>query len=382
MSDKHEIYFDNAATSFPKPDGMEAGLLHYHRHLGASAGRGTYPRAVLTGRLLEDTRNLLSTFFNIRKPSQIIFTLNATDALNLAIKGLDWRLGDNVVVSAMEHNSVMRPLHALKNRKGIKIIKVKANAEGWVDPIDVAKAINTRTRLVAIQHASNVVGTIQPIEEIGDIARRKGVPFLVDAAQSAGVLPIDVESMNIDLLAFPGHKSLLGPLGTGALYIREGLDLDTLREGGTGSQSEQEVQPDFLPDRYEPGSHNAIGIAGWKGSLEFLAKETLAKVRAHEMRLTDHFIEGIRRIKGIQLYGPMTAEKQVAVVSIRLGDFAPVELSHRLFERGKLMTRSGLHCAPGSHQTMGTHPMGTTRFSFGCFNTPDDIDQAVSVLDA
>src|SRR5258708_37618337 len=173
MSDKHEIYFDNAATSFPKPEGVEAGILHFHRHLGASAGRGTYPRAVLSGRLLEDTRKLLASFFNIRKPSQIIFTLNATDALNLAIKGLDWRLRDNAVVSAMEHNSVLRPLHALKNRKGIKIVKVKANDEGVVNPIDVAKAINSRTRLVAIQHASNVSGTIQPIAEIGDIARRK-----------------------------------------------------------------------------------------------------------------------------------------------------------------------------------------------------------------
>src|ERR1017187_2321544 len=210
-SEKREIYFDNAATSFPKPNGVEAGLLNFHRHLGASAGRGAYPRAVLSGRLLEDTRKLLSSFFNIRKPSQIIFTFNASDSLNLAIKGLDWRLGDNAVVSMMEHNSVLRPLHALKNRKGIKIIKVKASPEGLVDPIDVAKAITSHTRLVAIVHASNVTGTIQPIAEIGDIARRKGVPFLVDAAQSAGLLPIDVESMKIDLLAFPGHKALLGP---------------------------------------------------------------------------------------------------------------------------------------------------------------------------
>src|SRR5882724_11768373 len=169
MSDKNELYFDNAATSYPKPDAMEAGLLHFHRHLGASAGRGAYPRAVLAGRLLEDTRKLLSTFFNIRKPSQIIFTLNASDALNLAIKGLDWRLGDNAVVSVMEHNSVMRPLHTLKNRKGIKIVKVKAGPDGIVDPVDVAKAVNSRTRLVALVHASNVTGGIQPIGDVGDI---------------------------------------------------------------------------------------------------------------------------------------------------------------------------------------------------------------------
>jgi cysteine desulfurase family protein len=378
--DKCEIYFDNAATSFPKPAEVESGLLHYHRDLGASAGRGAYPRAVLTGRLLDETRKLLAGLFNIPNPSQIVFTLNASDALNLAIKGLDWRAGDNAVVSAMEHNSVLRPLHALKNRKGIKIVKVKAGADGIVDPIDFAKAIDSHTRLVALVHASNVSGSIQPISEVGDIARRKGVPFLVDAAQSAGALPIDVDAMKIDLLAFPGHKALLGPLGTGGLYMREGLDLETLREGGTGSQSEQEVQPDFLPDKYEPGSHNALGLSGLKGGLEFLLRETVAKVRAHEESLTAQFLAGVSQIKEIKVFGPRNAARQVAVVSLQLGDFAPLELSHRLFERGGLMTRSGLHCAPGAHQTLGTYPLGTTRFSFGYFNTPAQIDKALVVL--
>lgn len=377
---KREIYFDNAATSFPKPEGVEDGILRFHRDLGASAGRGAYPRAVLTGRMLEDTRKLLAKLFNVRKPGQIVFTLNASDALNLAIKGLDWRLGDTAVVSSMEHNSVLRPLHALKNRKGIKIAKVKAEADGIVDPIDVAKSIDSHTRLVALVHASNVTGSIQPIAEVGEICRRKGIPFLVDASQTAGALPIDVSSMNIDLLAFPGHKALLGPLGTGGLYIRDGLDLDTLREGGTGSQSEQEVQPDFLPDKYEPGSHNALGLAGLKGSLEFLEKKTVAKIRAHEEQLTSTFLEGLAKIKDVEAYGPRDARRRVAVVSIRLGDFAPLELSHRLFERGGLMTRSGLHCAPGAHQTIGTYPLGTTRFSFGYFNTPSDVERALAVL--
>jgi cysteine desulfurase family protein len=380
-TENKEIYFDNAATSFPKPGEVEAGLLQYHRHLGASAGRGAYPRAVLAGRLLDDTRKLLAILFNIPKPNQIVFTLNASDALNLAIKGLDWRTGDNAVVSTMEHNSVLRPLHALKTRKGIKIVKIKANAEGIVDPIDYAKAIDSHTRLVALVHASNVSGSLQPVTDVGDIARRKGVPFLVDAAQSAGAFPIDVEAMKIDLLAFPGHKALYGPLGTGGLYIREGLDLDTLREGGTGSQSEQEVQPDFMPDKYEPGSHNALGIAGWKSGLEFLLRETVAKVRSHEERLTAQFLEGLRKIKALKIYGPNDASRQVAVVSIRLDDFAPLELSHRLFERGGLMTRSGLHCAPGAHQMVGTYPLGTTRFSFGYFNTPAEIETAISTLD-
>jgi cysteine desulfurase family protein len=375
-----EIYFDNAATSFPKPESVETALLHFHRDLGASAGRGAYPRAVLTGRLLEETRKLLASFFHIRTPKQIVFTLNASDALNLAIKGLDWRAGDNAVISAMEHNSVLRPLNALKNRKGIKITKIKACPEGFIRPNDLAKAINGRTRLVAVVHASNVTGSVQLIEEIGRITSRKGVPFLVDASQTAGALPIDVEAMKIDLLALPGHKALLGPLGTGALYVREGLDLETIREGGTGSLSEQEVQPEFLPDKFEPGSHNALGIAGWKAGLEFLAKETIAKVRRHEVRLMEMFFEGLKGVANVQLFGPNNPAKQVAVVSIRVGDFAPPELSHRLYERGKLMTRSGLHCAPGAHQAIGTYPLGTTRFSFGYFNTPQDIDLAVSVL--
>jgi cysteine desulfurase family protein len=375
-----EIYLDNAATSFPKPPAVEAALLNFHHNLGASAGRGAYPRAVLTGRLLEDTRRLLGQLFNIKKTNQIIYTLNASDALNLAIKGIDWHPGDNAVVSMMEHNSVLRPLHALKNRRGIKVTKVKANAEGWVSPSDITQAIDSHTKLIALVHASNVSGTIQPIAEVGDIARRKGIPFLVDAAQTAGALPIDVEAMKIDLLAFPGHKALLGPLGTGGLYIREGIDLDTLREGGTGSQSEHDVQPDFLPDRYEPGSHNALGIAGWKAGLEYVLKQSVAQIRTHEENLTRQFIEGAAKIKNLNVYGPGQASQRIAVVSMRLDDYAPLELSHRLFERSGLMTRSGLHCAPGAHQAIGTYPLGTTRFSFGYFNTPEDVDYALAAL--
>jgi cysteine desulfurase/selenocysteine lyase len=371
---------DNAATSFPKPQGVEDALLAFHRDIGASAGRGAYPRAVASGRLLDETRRLLARLFNIPKPEQIIYTLNASDALNLAIKGIRWQAGDSAVVSVLEHNSVLRPLHALQERLGIKIHKVKASQEGLVDPIEMAKAIDARTKLIALVHASNVTGTLQPVAEVGEIARRKGIPFLVDAAQSAGAFPIDVQAMNIDLLAFPGHKALLGPLGTGGLYIREGLDLATLKEGGTGSQSEQEVQPDFLPDRYEPGSHNALGIAGWKAGLEYILGKRVTSIRTQEESLIRQFLEGARWIDGLTIYGPKQAGAQVAVISVRLKEFAPLELSHRLFEQGGLMTRSGLHCAPGVHRTLGTHPDGTTRFSFGCFNTSLDIDQALAAL--
>ncbi len=374
------LYMDNAATSFPKPESVEKALLDYHRNIGASAGRGAYPRAVAAGRLLDDTRKLLCRLFNVHKPEQFIFTFNASDALNLAIKGIDWKEGDAAVVSQMEHNSVLRPLHALRERVGIKVIKVKASKEGIVDPIEVARAIVPQTKLIAVVHGSNVSGSLQPIADIGDIAHRKGIPFLVDAAQTAGAVPIDVQAMKIDLLAFPGHKALLGPLGTGALYIREGLKLNTFKEGGTGSQSEQDIQPEFLPDRYESGSHNALGIAGWKAGLEFIEQQTVEKIRAAEERLTAKFLYGLKDIPGLTVYGPRDAAKQVAVVSMRLNDLAPAELSHRLFESGGLMTRSGLHCAPGAHRSIGTYPTGATRFSFGYFNTPADIDQALKTL--
>ncbi|HVO33095.1 MAG TPA: aminotransferase class V-fold PLP-dependent enzyme [Elusimicrobiota bacterium] len=376
-----EIYMDNAATSYPKPAVVEEALMDYHRNLGASAGRGAYPRAVQTGRLLDHTRKLLASLFNVGNPNQIIFSFNTSDALNLAIKGIDWHAGDSVIVSAMEHNSILRPLHALKNRKGIKVVRIKANAEGVIDPADVAAAVDSHTKLIALVHGSNVTGTLEPVAEVGDIARRSGIPFLVDAAQTAGALPIDVEAMKVDLLAFPGHKALMGPLGTGALYIREGIDLDTMREGGTGSLSEHDVQPDFLPDRYEAGSHNALGIAGWKAALEFVHEQGVDAIRAHEEKLMEQFLAGASHIKHLTVFGPRDIRRRIAVFSVRLDEYAPQELSHRLFEGAGLMTRSGLHCAPGAHQTLETYPLGTTRLSFGYFNTPDHVDQALAALD-
>jgi len=378
----NEVYLDNAATTFPKPPTVEAALVDYARNIGASAGRGAYPRAVASGELLDNTRALLANLFNIPTPSRIIYTLNASDALNLAIKGIDWKRGDKAVVSVMEHNSVLRPLHAIKERIGIEVVKVEADAEGRVHPADYARAIDSKTKLVALVHASNVSGTLQPIEDVGTMARRQGIPFLVDAAQTAGAYPIDVQAMKIDLLAFPGHKALYGPLGTGALYIREGLDLQPLREGGTGSPSEQDVQPDFLPDRYEPGSHNAIGIAGWKAGLEYVLQESVARIRLHEQQLTEQFLELTAELSGLKVYGPKKAADRVAVLPVRLGDWMPQDLSKKLFETAGLMTRSGLHCAPGAHQTLGTSPDGATRFSFGYFNTPADVVRAADALRA
>jgi len=377
---KFEIYFDNAATSYPKPPSVERAMIDYLRNIGASAGRGAYPRAMQSRDILDNTRGALAQLFNIRTPQRIIFTLNASDALNLAIKGIDWKPGDTAVVSAMEHNSVLRPLNALKRKLGIRVVKVPANSEGWVDPAGYVKAIDASTKLVGLLLASNVSGTIQPIAEVGALARTHGIPFLVDAAQAAGGLPIDVEAMNIDLLAVPGHKGLLGAPGTGALYIRDGIDLECLREGGTGSVSEHDIQPDFLPDKYEAGSHNTLGLAGLKAGVEFLLENGVAKIRTHEETLIAQFLEGAREIPGLTVYGPLDASRRVAVLSVRLEGHAPLQLAQKLYETAGLMTRAGLHCAPGAHQAIGTYPQGTTRFSFGYFTQLQDIEAALQTM--
>lgn len=376
----HEIYCDNAATSFPKPPGVLQAIIDYTNKLGASAGRGAYPRALATERLLRQTRESLARLFHVSDPPRIIFTLNASEGLNLAIKGLHWSPGDVAVVSMLEHNSVLRPLNALREQRGIAIVKVPCAPDGHLDPIAVARAIHKGTKLIAIVHASNVMGAIAPIAEIGAIARRKGIPFLVDAAQSAGTLPIDVEAMNIDLLAFPGHKGLLGPLGTGGLYIREGIDLRPLKEGGTGSVSEQEVHPSFLPDRYEAGSHNAMGIAGLHAALEFLQRVGIPQIAQHKTSLTECFLKEVSSISGVKVYGPSLGMPRTAVVSLNLEGYPPAELAHYLATRFGIMVRSGLHCAPIAHQTIGTYPHGTVRFSFSYFSTPKDIEYAVSAL--
>lgn len=375
-----EIYMDNAATSFPKPPAVEAALVDYARHVGGSAGRGAYPRAARSAEILLETRKALAALFHVADPLRFVFTLNCTDALNLAIKGLDWKAGDEALVSAIEHNSVVRPLRALSDEKGIRIVRVPASPQGLVDPADYERLLSSRTRLVALVHASNVCGTLQPIEAVGRLARARGIPFLVDAAQSAGAVPIDLSALPIDLLAFPGHKALLGPLGTGGLYIRAGMDLKPLREGGTGSLSEQDRQPDFLPDKYEPGSHNAIGIAGWKAGLDFLIKEGVASVRAHERRLTDLFLKGLSDVPGLRVFGPQRAEDRVAVIPVRKDGWEPQRLSAELYRLGRIMTRSGLHCAPGAHQAIGTYPEGATRFSLGYSSTEDEVREAIRRL--
>jgi cysteine desulfurase / selenocysteine lyase len=380
------LYLDNAATSFPKPKTVLDAMVRYATELGASAGRGAYHEAVETGALMNECRRRLCKLFHGERPEHFIFTLNCSDALNLAIKGLiDPAAGKNhAICTHIDHNSILRPLHALQERGWVEQTRVPVEAAtGLVDPDEIRRAIRPETRLIAITHVSNVTGTVQPLREIGRIAREACVPLVVDAAQSAGHLPIDLQADGIDLLAAPGHKALLGPLGTGFLYIRPGLEdmLRTIREGGTGSVSELAVQPEFLPDKYEPGSHNAIGIIGLSEGVRWAGEQTVERLAEHEMDLVRIFLDGVSDVEGLTYYGPRGVRNRIGVFSVRIEGYDPHELSTVLEGSYGILTRSGIHCAPLAHAAIGTAESGgTTRFSFGPFLTKQDVKFATDAL--
>ena len=370
------IYFDHACTSFPKPKAVIKAMEHYALHIGSSPGRAGHRLALEASRLVFEARENLARLFGISQSERIILTCNATEALNLTIMGL-LQEGDHVITSAMEHNSVMRPLNYLLTKGMIGLSIVPCSPEGHIDLDAMKRSIQKNTRLVAVNHASNVVGTIAPLHEIGQIVGE--IPFLVDAAQSAGALPIDVGASGIDLLAFTGHKSLLGPQGTGGLVVREGIDLRPLRMGGTGSRSESWDHPDFLPDRYECGTPNTPGIAGLSEGVRFVLDEDVQKIRDHEMALTRKLLDGLSQIPAVAVYGPRNSEEQIATVSINIRGKEASEVGYRLDREFDVMTRVGLHCNPGAHRTIGTFPHGTVRLAMGYFNTEEDV---VHVLEA
>jgi cysteine desulfurase/selenocysteine lyase len=303
----------------------------------------------------------------------------------MAIKGLvDPYLKGHAICTHIDHNSILRPLRAMEERGWVATTRVPVdNITGMVDPDDIRRAIRPDTRLIAITHVSNVTGTIQPIREIGLIAREAGIPFIVDAAQSAGHVPIDLSELGVDLLAAPGHKGLLGPLGTGFLYVRPGIEkrLATIKEGGTGSVSELDRQPDFMPDKYEPGSHNAIGIIGLSEGLKWIGERSVQALHDHDQQLIGVFLEGVREIEGLTCYGPRGRRNRVGVFSVRIDGYEPHELSAILESSFGILTRSGIHCAPLAHETIGTASLGgTTRLSFGPFVSPEDVTFAVNAL--
>ncbi|MCB9852927.1 MAG: aminotransferase class V-fold PLP-dependent enzyme [Phycisphaerales bacterium] len=381
MTDR--IYADNAATSFPKPPEVMTAMQNYAAHLGASAGRGAYREAIDAGELLTEGRRLLARLINTPSPDAIVYTHNCSMALNLAIHGI-LRDGDHVVATMMEHNSVLRPLHLLLAENRIRVTWVAADSRtGIVDPGAIRRALQPDTRLVCVNHGSNVTGTVQRIDAIGDICKSHGAAFLVDAAQTIGHMPIDVLAAHVDLLAFPGHKALMGPLGTGALYIRPGLesDLRPLLQGGTGSISEQPEQPEFMPDRFEPGSHNAIGIAGLVAALKWIESKGIDALTAHDRALSERFLDATASISGLKVFGPNDVAQRVAVFSVAVEGLEAAELAAILESEFGILTRPGIHCAPFAHKTIGTDQCGgTTRLSFGALNTPTDIDRCVAAL--
>lgn len=378
----NRVYLDNAATSFPKPECVYSAMERYHREVGVAVGRGAYRRASEVQAEVHRCRQRAARLFHSDRPESIVFTFNGTDSLNQAIHGL-LQPGDHVVSTVVEHNSVLRPLRELERQGLISLTLVPADGSGVINPDDVRGALQSNTRLIAMTHASNVTGAIQPVLEVGRIARDTGVVYLIDAAQSAGHLPIDVSSLNADLVACPGHKGLLGPLGTGLLFIRPELapSLRSTRQGGTGTRSEEETQPEQLPDKYESGNHNAPGLIGLAAALEWLIAQPLDSSRAHEISLTQQLLDGLQAISKIKVHGPVSARGRVGVVSISIPDMEPHIIATLLDDMAHIEVRAGLHCAPGAHRALGTLDAGgTVRLSVGRFTTEQEIQLAVETL--
>jgi cysteine desulfurase family protein len=373
------VYMDNAATSWPKPPSVLEAMVFYQERIGASAGRGGYRRAIEASRLIFDAREAVAGLFGVADSKRIIFTLNCTEALNIALRG--WlREGDRVVTTSMEHNSVARPLNHLKEERGVEVVYVQCSPEGLLDPDDVARALKAKTRLVAVIHASNVCGAVNDVAAVGRICRERGVPFLVDAAQTAGSVPINADEVSVDFLAFPGHKALMGPLGTGVLYVGPNVKPEPLYQGGTGTDSERTFQPEVLPDYYEAGSHNAIGLAGLKAGCEFVAEVTPEAMGAHKAKLAERFVAAVDEIRGVTYYGPRDFSRQAGVCSVHLEGMDPAMVGHRLDADYGIMARTGLHCSPLGHRTLGTIDSGTVRFSFGYYNDEEQVDVAARAL--
>jgi len=376
------IYFDNAATSWPKPPQVAEAMVYFLNEVGANPGRSGHRLSVEAAREVYRARETIAALFHAPDPLRVVFGHNVTEALNLALHGL-LRAGDHVVTTSMEHNSVMRPLRALQ-RAGIHVTVVPCSPAGTLDPADVEAAIQSNTVIIALNHASNVIGTLLPVADVGCVARRRGILLLVDAAQTGGALPIDMQTEQIDLLAFTGHKSLYGPMGTGGLIIGESVDerrFTPLKQGGTGSYSEHEEQPRFLPDMCESGTLNAVGLAGLAAGVSWVRQQGVEATRAHEVELTRRLIDGLKAIPKVIVYGTGDAQKQTATVSFNLTGKEPSEIGLRLDEEHDIMCRVGLHCAPAAHKTIGSFPTGTVRFGLGAFSTTAEVDTALAAVE-
>jgi len=374
------VYMDNGATSFPKAPGVAEAMSGYINEVGCSVNRGAYESAFSAENIVFETREMIAHLFNFDKPENVVFTKNITESLNAIIKGL-LADGDHVVVSSVEHNAVMRPLMALKKR-GASFSRAKCDSEGNLDIDDFKSKIQKNTKAVIMTHGSNVSGTVLDLESVGSVCKEKGIPFIVDAAQTAGFLNVDMQRLGADAVAFTGHKSLLGPQGTGGFAISDRLAemTDTFIEGGTGSLSEMEEQPLYMPDKFESGTPNVVGIFGLHAALCYIKKTGIEKIAAHELEMTRRFLKALTKIPQARLVGRRDLLWRTAVVSLDFEGMDNALIAHELSKRYGISTRCGLHCAPAAHKTLGTFPQGTVRFSLGYSTAAEDVDYTVQSI--
>jgi len=370
------IYLNNASSTFPKPKEVCEAVSRSITESGWSNERNTVAKVDY---IFQETREIIARMINAEDCNQVIFTSNATEALNLAIKGF-LRRGDHVITTSLEHNSVIRPLKHLELDKVIDLSIVQASSEGEVDINEISARIRGNTKLIAATHVSNVLGNILPIENIGQICSKNNIRFLVDTSQGIGIEDVDVKRMNIDMLAFPGHKNLFGPSGTGALYIKKGIDLLPLKHGGTGNISEPVTQPDELPYKYESGTPNTIGISGLNAGLKYIQKVGPETIKDYEGDLTRYMHGKLQQVKGITLHGPSIQKGRTGIISLNVGDKKPMYIAKMLLTKYGILTRPGLHCAPLTHQSIGTFKDGTVRFSLSYFSKKEDIDCAIRAI--
>ena len=373
------IYLDNAATSWPKPEPVYRAMDEFARRFAGNPGRSGHRMAVESEKRVQGCREAVARLLHAESPDRVILTLNATDGLNIALRGF-LRKGDHVITSRTEHNSINRPLARMAAEEFLTYDKADPAPDGSVPAAAIEKLIRKETRLIAITHASNVLGVVNPVREYATLARKHGIVLLLDASQTIGVEPIDVTRLDADLIAFPGHKNLFGPMGTGALYVRPGIQIRPFREGGSGFKAEQEVHPEEMPFRLEGGTPNAHGYAGLQAGVEFVEREGVEKIRDHERRLARRFADGLRENRKVTLYSGTAGDRQLGPVSLAIRGAAPAEVGAIMDERYEIACRPGLHCAPGTHAFLGTMPHGTVRFSFGYFNTDADADAAIRAV--
>lgn len=374
------IFLDNGATSFPKPEEVYTFMDNFYRNFGVNPGRSGYDLCLEAGELVESTRKMLTDFFNGKNPNRLCFTYNATDALNLIINGM-LKKGDHAITTSLEHNSVLRPLYHLYKYNGVEVDYIPFDEKGFVNPDSFTKKFKENTKLVIVNHASNVIGTIQPIKEIGSHCRKRGIHFAIDVSQSAGKIPIDIEEMNVDVVAFTGHKSLLGPTGIGGLYVREGIEIRHTRAGGTGVRSAVRTHLFEYPYRLEYGTLNTSGVAGLHAGVKWIKKKGLKNIHEHEMKLTTILRDGLKDIEGVILYCQDDLIDHISILPFNIDGFEALNTGTILDVDYNIAARTGLHCAPRVHEQFGTEKIhGAVRFGIGPFNTEEHIKTAIEAV--